>query len=530
MTAVGTIVAVATLWFGRSLPVPASAVVLDLATGGVLMACGVVATVCARRSRSGPLLFATGVSWFFADFAALPEPFGVVASSLTYLHRGFLVHLLLTFPTGRDPGRVGAAVIAAGYLLSLMPQAWSDPRTAACLALGVVAATTARYLRSPGRYRSSRAVAAWCSAVIAAAVVTAAVARSLATTATIAELTLLLYEVSLMAASAALLLDLVAGGFRRSEVSDLVVEIGADGGLQAGLAWALGTPDLRLHRGSGGDAGEAGHPSRSSAGSLERTSVHGLAGELVATVEHPRGLLAEPELRTAVGSVILLDDRNRQLRGAVAARAAEVRAVRRRLLEAEHDEDLRLDRRLREGANVRLDRIAEALAALEGRPVPVPTSLREAVEALTLTRSDLSSLALGLFPLTLVRQGLGPAIETAARAAAPLEVQLDLAVSGFELPDGTQLTVYYCVSEALTNVVKHARARRAHVTIGRSGDDVVVTVADDGVGGALPASGRGLTGLTDRVAAQGGTLEIDSPPQQGTTVRICLPVDDHGPP
>ena len=119
MTAVGAAVALAALWFGRSLP--AGALVLDLATGGVVMACGVIATVRVQRSRSGALLFAVGLTWFFADFAMLPGPLGLVASSLTYVHRGFLVHLLLTFPTGRNPGRAWGTVIALGYGLSLVP-------------------------------------------------------------------------------------------------------------------------------------------------------------------------------------------------------------------------------------------------------------------------------------------------------------------------------------------------------------------------------------------------------------------------
>ena len=82
---------------------------------------------------------------------------------------------------------------------------------------------------------------------------------------------------------------------------------------------------------------------------------------------------------------------------------------------------------------------------------------------------------------------------------------------------------YYVVSEALANAGKHASATHARVSIRRSGGVLRVQVADDGVGGADPAAGSGLTGLADRVAALGGTLTVTSPPGAGTTITAELP-------
>jgi signal transduction histidine kinase len=77
--------------------------------------------------------------------------------------------------------------------------------------------------------------------------------------------------------------------------------------------------------------------------------------------------------------------------------------------------------------------------------------------------------------------------------------------------------------EALANVSKHARATRAAVSIRRTNGSLAVEVVDDGVGGARPAAGSGLSGLADRVEALGGRLRIDSPPGNGTTVSSEIP-------
>ena len=93
------------------------------------------------------------------------------------------------------------------------------------------------------------------------------------------------------------------------------------------------------------------------------------------------------------------------------------------------------------------------------------------------------------------------------------------------LPDSIELAAYFVVSEVLTNVTKHASPTKASVTLVRESGVLRVTISDDGVGGARIATGSGLAGLRDRLDALDATLEIDSRPTQGTTVRAELPCE-----
>jgi signal transduction histidine kinase len=103
----------------------------------------------------------------------------------------------------------------------------------------------------------------------------------------------------------------------------------------------------------------------------------------------------------------------------------------------------------------------------------------------------------------------------------PITVEIDAPEE--RLPPGVEATVYYIVSEALTNVAKHAQAFRVDVTVNLRGDVLRVSVADDGAGGAEADIGSGLAGLADRLAALGGTLEIESAPGLGTTLSATIP-------
>jgi signal transduction histidine kinase len=94
------------------------------------------------------------------------------------------------------------------------------------------------------------------------------------------------------------------------------------------------------------------------------------------------------------------------------------------------------------------------------------------------------------------------------------------------LPPGVEATAYYIVSEALTNVAKHAQATRADVMISPDGDIVRFEITDDGRGGADPSAGTGILGLRDRAEAAGGTLFVVSPPGKGTVVTATLPLVD----
>jgi signal transduction histidine kinase len=128
----------------------------------------------------------------------------------------------------------------------------------------------------------------------------------------------------------------------------------------------------------------------------------------------------------------------------------------------------------------------------------------------------------GIHPAILSERGLTPALRALARRSA-VPVELDLG-SERRLPGPVEVAAYYAVSEALANAAKHARASAVHVELDVPGATLRLAIRDDGIGGADPARGSGLTGLSDRVEAVGGTLEVTSPADGGTTLLIEIPV------
>src|ERR671915_20690 len=134
---------------------------------------------------------------------------------------------------------------------------------------------------------------------------------------------------------------------------------------------------------------------------------------------------------------------------------------------------------------------------------------------------EIRELARGIHPALLSERGLGAAVEALAhRAPLPVEVG---EVPAQRLPEQVELAAYFVVSEALTNVAKHASATHASVSVTNGDGRLAVEVSDDGVGGADIALGTGLRGLADRLAAIEGRLEVDSEHRRGTTVRASIP-------
>jgi signal transduction histidine kinase len=185
----------------------------------------------------------------------------------------------------------------------------------------------------------------------------------------------------------------------------------------------------------------------------------------------------------------------------------------------------RLERDLHDGAQQRLVSLALTLRMAREKLGPdageagrlLDRSRQELDEAL----KELRELARGIHPTVLSGRGLAGAVEALAhRAPLPVEVG---ELPAQELPEQVELAAYFVVSEALTNVAKYASATRASVTMTKTGGRLAVEISDDGVGGADVNLGTGLRGLTDRLAAIEGRLEIDSEPGRGTTVRASIP-------
>jgi signal transduction histidine kinase len=205
---------------------------------------------------------------------------------------------------------------------------------------------------------------------------------------------------------------------------------------------------------------------------------------------------------------------------------AELMASRARVVAASDQARRRFERDLHDGVQQRLVtlglqlQVADAMAPRDNEGLVV--QLAEVGEGLREVFDDLRELARGIHPAVLSEGGLAPALRALARRSA-VPVKLDLAVEK-RLGDHIEVGAYYVVSEALTNAAKHSQASEVEVSVEAHDGVLELTIDDDGVGGADPARGSGLTGLADRVAALGGTIAIASPPDRGTSLRVELPV------
>jgi signal transduction histidine kinase len=198
--------------------------------------------------------------------------------------------------------------------------------------------------------------------------------------------------------------------------------------------------------------------------------------------------------------------------------AAALEASRTRAIEAADAERRRIGRDLHDGAQQRLVAIANLLTVARkktGDPV-----LELAADELTAANTELRELARGLYPVALAERGLKDAVESlAGTCATPVTVDIrDAAV-----PERAALAAYFVISEALTNIVKHASATEASVLLEREPATVRVRVADDGAGGARIKPEAGLAGLRDRLEALDATLSITSEAGLGTTVCAEFP-------
>jgi len=209
-----------------------------------------------------------------------------------------------------------------------------------------------------------------------------------------------------------------------------------------------------------------------------------------------------------------------------AATRAELIASRARIVTAADDARRRIERDLHDGAQQRVVSLALNLRMAEVSVPPefdeLKDQLSRVVSGLTSVCEELQDISRGIHPAILSRGGLGPALKMLARRCT-VPVSLDLKVDR-RLPETTEVAAYYVMSEALTNVAKHAQATEVTVSARLIDGNLELRVADDGVGGAGFGKGSGLIGLTDRVEALGGHLQVVSPPGGGTTLRASIPV------
>jgi signal transduction histidine kinase len=201
-------------------------------------------------------------------------------------------------------------------------------------------------------------------------------------------------------------------------------------------------------------------------------------------------------------------------------------ASRARLVAASDAARQRVTRDLHDGAQQRLVTTLINLQLAELKWESAPERAREllglAVRDARRGIDDLREIVSGIHPAILTQRGLAAAIDGLA-GGLPISVELD--IPDIRLPAPVEASVYFFCSEALTNVVKHARASSAWVRVELTGDRCAVEVADDGIGGAQARSETsGLNGLRDRIGAINGIMDITSPATGGTTLRASIPL------
>jgi PAS domain S-box-containing protein len=205
----------------------------------------------------------------------------------------------------------------------------------------------------------------------------------------------------------------------------------------------------------------------------------------------------------------------------------DLSASRARLVKAGDEQRKKLERNLHDGAQQRLVSLALTIRLarrqLESNAEAAAASLEGAAKELDLALQELRELARGLHPAALTEQGLGPAL---AGVAERLPIEVDMSTPAERLPENIEATAYYIVSEALTNVAKHAQATKARVDMTLAGEVLKFEITDDGRGGADPSAGSGILGLRDRAEAVGGTLFVISPPGKGTVVTAQIPFSE----
>jgi signal transduction histidine kinase len=330
----------------------------------------------------------------------------------------------------------------------------------------------------------------------------------------------------------ALALGLLWGDGGRGPVAGLVVELERTppGSVRDALAHALGDPSLELalwlpERGTYVD-GTGREVLLPAAGTGRAVTTIDAADVPVAALVHDPILLERRGLLAAAGAAARLALENERLQAELRAQLVELRATQARIVTAGDEERRRLERDLHDGAQQRLLSVGLALQLVRGELATdtngTAALLDEAEAEITAALDELRELAQGIHPAVLTENGLEPAVKTlAARSQLPVEIRQ---VPRERLPASVEAAAYFVVCEALANAAKHAHASALSVEIACVDGSLIVSIEDDGRGGAEPRPGSGLAGLADRLHALSGELTIESDRGCGTRLRASVPL------
>jgi len=206
---------------------------------------------------------------------------------------------------------------------------------------------------------------------------------------------------------------------------------------------------------------------------------------------------------------------------------SELAASRRRIVAASDEARRRIERDLHDGTQQRLVSLGLAVRAAEADLPPEREELRAQLSAvasgLVAAVEDLQEISRGIHPAILSKGGLGPALQSLAHRSA---IPVNLAITAdARLEEPIEVAAYFVASEALANAAKHSQASRIDVSLEQRDRNLVLSIGDDGVGGADAGRGSGLVGLSDRVEALGGAIRVSSPPGEGTQIVAQLPLE-----
>jgi signal transduction histidine kinase len=540
-------------WWALSVGVEKPRAAVDLAVAWGFAGAGMLALQRASLRRSGVVMLAVAASWFVYDLQhSESDLLWTTGWVFADLYAALLVHLIMSFPEGRIWSRSARVVVVTTYgatvgfaflsalfqpddrnLLLVEPDvARADAIGQASAAVGVVIVVAlvvlviSRLVRLRGLARRSSAPLLL-GAVAAASIAVVSLAASALGDDEFRDHIASVERFVTIFVPLGFVAGLVRSHLRRSSVSSLVVELREPSGetLRDRLARTLGDPTLEVAYWSpdaGGYVDDQGLPVDMSE-TVDRAVTQVVARDTpVAALLHDRALLEEPDLVESVRATAALVLENERLAAEIRAQLAEVEASRARIIAATDEERRRLERDLHDGAQQRLVGLSLKLALAQiGAEPTAADAFARAQDDLESALAELREFARGVHPSILREDGLDAAIQTLARQAS-VPVSVSAGIEG-RLPDPVELAAYLFVSEALTNVAKHARASSASVsTLSRDGA-LTVQVADDGVGGATSEHGSGLAGLADRLAALSGELDIESVPGVGTTLTARIP-------
>jgi signal transduction histidine kinase len=540
------------------------AVPVAVLVGWSLIGSGLLAWRPGPGNRLGPALVFTGFAWFASTLPDVHNPVLFTAGEAVYsfFYAGFL-YLILSFPAGRLQGTLDRVLMAVTVVLVTAGQlAWllfadsrlmcrtcpanllevaSDDRTAKLLyslrglAAAVVAVTAVGLLARRWRRASRPQRRAVMPVAVAGAVATATIAAAYVASVLRAPGASALGLVAWFVAAAipvAVLVVFIQRRLARGAVAGLMVELGARSAavdLRGALSRALGDPSLMLaywYPAESRYVDVDGRPVElPEADAGRRSTVIERDGQPVAALIHDPALQYNPRLVESACAAAGLSLDNERLAAELRARLVDLQASRARLVTAADEARRRIERDLHDGAQQQLValKISLSLARQLVQSSPEVADLlaqteRQAADAL----EQLRELARGIYPPLLADLGLRAALEAQARkAAVPVTVE---AGTG-RYPQEIEAAVYFCVLEALQNVAKYAQASAARVTLGAQGQCLAFTVVDDGNGfdPATTPKGTGLQGISDRLAALGGTIDIASAPGHGTRVTGRVP-------